>query len=69
MIVVLTWDIVYIAAIHKQMPVLGVTERRQIRDVRCTRSDVTPDAACWMKMKSKKTNSKVEQHGKGRGKK
>lgn len=46
----LTWDIVNIAAIHKQVTVLGVADRRQIGGVRCTGSDVAPHAACRMKM-------------------
>lgn len=46
----LTWDIVNIAAIHKQVTVLGVAERRQIGGVRCTGPDVAPHAACRMKM-------------------
>lgn len=46
----LTWDIVNIAAIHKQVTVLGVADGRQIGGVRCTGSDVAPHAACRMKM-------------------
>lgn len=43
----LTWDIVNIAAVHKQVAVLGVAERRQVGGVRCTGSDVAPYTACW----------------------
>lgn len=46
----LTWDIVNIAAIHKQVTVLGVADRRQIGGVRCTGPNVAPHAACRMKM-------------------
>lgn len=42
----LTWDIVNIAAVHKPVAVLGVAERRQVRGIRRTGSDVTPKAAC-----------------------
>lgn len=46
----LTWDIVYIAAIHQQVAIFGVAERRQVRGVGGTRPNIAPDTACRMDM-------------------
>lgn len=57
----LTWDIVNIAAIHKQVTVLGVAERRQIGGVRRAGPDEAPHAACRMKMESQSKGGGKEE--------
>lgn len=42
----LTWHIVDIAPVHKQVPVLGVAEWGQVGAVGGAGPDVTPHAAC-----------------------
>jgi len=42
---ILTWDIVNIATIHEEVAVLGVAERRQIRGIGGTGSNIAPNTA------------------------
>lgn len=42
---ILTWDIVNIATVHEEVTVLRVAERRQIRGIGGTGSNIAPNTA------------------------